>query len=79
MKKLLVKWFDLTGLAIPLGLAAFLMVNFFYAYFSEDKQVLIDINSVGEANIEAILLPVVIIWGLVALIRVAKRWIFYGR
>jgi len=79
MKKLLVKWFDLTGLAISLGLAAFLMVNFFYAYFSEDKQVLIDINSVGEANIEAILLPVVIIWGLVALIRVAKRWIFYGR
>ena len=79
MKKLLAVWFDLTGLAIPLGLAAFLTVNFFYAYFSEDKQVLIDINSVGEANIEAILLPVVIIWGLVALIRVAKRWIFYGR
>ena len=79
MKKLLVKWFDLAGLMIPLGLVAFLAVNFFFAYFSEDKQVLIDINSAGEANIEAILLPVVIIWGLVALIRVAKRWIFYGR
>ena len=78
MRKLFVEWFDLTGLAIPLGLAAFLMVYFFYAYFSEDKQVLIDINSVGEANIEAILLPVVIIWGLVALIRVARKGIFKG-
>jgi len=79
MKKLLVEWFDLAGLMVTLGLAAFLAVNFFYAYLSDNGQVLIDINSVGEANIEAILLPVVIIWGLVALIRVAKRWICNGR
>ncbi len=76
MKELLTDWFDLTGLMVSLGLATFLTVNFFFAYFSEDKQLLIDINSGGEANIEAILLPIAILWGLVALIRVAKRWIF---
>jgi len=61
------------GLVLLLGLAFVTTYTFYTAFSSETKRVLVDINSVGEANIEAILVGIVLAWGMVAIGRLMWR------
>jgi len=46
------------GYGLAFGNSLVLLFTFFLAYFSEEKQVIIDINGLGEANFEFVLLIV---------------------
>lgn len=67
--------FDVLGLILLAGLAYVLTYTFYVAFIDKTKHVLIDINSLGEANIEAVLIGVIAIWGTVSLGRIIWRLI----
>jgi hypothetical protein len=48
----------LFGFAIALGFSIIMVWTFFTAYFSGNFKVVIDINSIGEAHIEAVVIPI---------------------
>lgn len=56
----------LAGIALGFGFTAWTFISFMVAYTSGKYQVLLSINKIGEANIEVVLLPVVLIWILAA-------------
>ena len=65
--------FDVIGLTLLLGLAFVTTYTFYAAFSNETKKVLVDINSVGEANIEAVLVGIVLAWGMVSIGRLMWR------
>lgn len=67
--------FDVMGFVLLLGLAFVTTYTFYAAFANETKQVLVDINSIGEANIEAVLVGFMLAWGMVALGRMIWRLI----
>jgi len=67
--------FDVTGLVLLLGLAFVTTYTFYAAFANETKQVLVDINSIGEANIEAVLVVLISVWGMASLGRIIWRLI----
>ena len=67
--------FDIVGLVLLLGLAGVTTHTFYVAYTNETKQVLISINSMGEANLEAVLVGLVVAWGMVSFGRILWRLI----
>ena len=67
--------FDITGVSLLLGLAILACHAFYNAYINEAKEVLISINSIGEANIEAIIVGLAIVWGIVTFLRLIWRLI----
>ena len=67
--------FDTVGFVLLLGLAGVTAHAFYTAYVSEAKQILIDINSIGEANLEAVLVGLVVALGLISLGRLLWRLI----
>jgi len=67
--------FDIVGLTFLLGLAILTTHTFYTAYANEAKQVLIDINSIGEANFEAVLVGLMVAWGMVSIGRIMWRLI----
>lgn len=62
--------FDIVGLVLLLGLAGVTTHAFYAAYISGSKQIIVDINSIGEANLEAILVGLVVVWGMVSIGRI---------
>lgn len=73
MQAKMMKIFDIGGLVILLGIASATAFSFFTAYLHPSRQVLIDINSFGEADFEAVFLGVASLWGLVAFVRIIWR------
>lgn len=65
--------FELLGLVLLVGIAMVMGQTFFTAYTNPSKQVIVDINSIGEANIEAVLIALAIVWGLILIARVLWR------
>ena len=52
------------GYGMTLSLVVVLVYTFYAAYFTSNKSVLVTVNSFGEAHLEAVLLPVVLLFGL---------------
>lgn len=63
--------FNIIGVTVILGMAITLLITFFMAYPS--GSIVIRIGS--EGLFEAILLPVCILWGIYALIRMIKSYV----
>jgi len=62
-------YFDILGLGGLIANSAVLLYVFFTAYSCEAKMTKVFIDKFGEANIEAVFLPLTLLWGLVAFIR----------
>ena len=67
------RFFDITGVGLLLGLAILACHAFYNAYVHESKQVIININSIGEANLEAVIVGLAIVWGIIAFLRLFRR------
>ena len=65
--------FDLLGIALPLGLAINLVIPFMIAYFSGVESFTVYINTFREVTVEMFLFPIIILWGVITFVRVAKR------
>lgn len=46
------------GYTLSLGFSFLLLLTFFKAYFNESYRVIVDVNYFGEANLEAIAIPI---------------------
>ena len=67
------RFFDIIGVSLLLGLAILACLTFYNAYIHETKQILVNIDSIGEANLEAIIVGLAIVWGFVAFLRLIWR------
>lgn len=63
------KIIQLFGTAMLFAVFLVMLWTFYTAYFNPSKTTLVDINSIGEAQIEAwIIMPMVLIFGLLSLL-----------
>lgn len=72
MKNVL-NWLDLIGIGSILFISIFFIFIFFVAYFSPTQTVLLSLDIYGEAEIEAVVLPLAVILGVFAYARTARR------
>jgi len=61
------------GMSTMLALALVTYITFFTAYFSPTKSAHVQVNNYGEANIEMIILSVLLPLNLISMIIVNKR------
>jgi len=67
MKNKLIRYIKIYGTSLLLASSIVFIGTFFKAYNSESKTVLININSIGEANFEMFfVIPLTIILGILA-------------
>ncbi len=64
------------GLILSLVGWGIMMWTFFSAYFSPAKKVLININSIREANIEAIVIPIVFLVCCYSVYKIIKTYLW---
>lgn len=60
------------GLTSMLTIMILWLLTFFAAYADPTKSILVDINTIGEANVEAILAPIMAILSIAALVLLAR-------
>jgi len=60
------EFFIITGMGLGLGYSVILFCTFMVAYTNGNYQALININNFGEARWEIILVPISIVWILIA-------------
>jgi len=66
------KIFESISVMLLLAATVVYYIQFMIAYVNGGK-VLMDINSIGEATFELVLLNIILICGIITLIRVTKR------
>lgn len=49
----------LFGYTLSIGFSSIMLITFFKAYFNDTYKVIVDVNYFGEANLEAIVVPIV--------------------
>jgi hypothetical protein len=75
MKKKVIEFLVLLGLSEAVGTTIVFALTFLTAYFSPSKSVLITVNTVGEANIEAISLLIIVPLCIYAIILQYRKYI----
>lgn len=75
-KKMVKKFIIFEGLILSLVGWMIMMWTFFTAYFNPTKTVLIDINSIGEANLEAIAIPIVFLICCYSVYEIIKTYLW---
>ena len=69
----------LSGYVLSLGQFVLLYMVFLHAYFKPDKAIVVTVNTIGEADVEFVLIPVVLgfcVLGLVFFILGFRRKFF---
>ena len=66
-------WGKLLSLSFLLGTSLLMYATFIIAYINPNKKVIVDINSVGEANFELIFLSILLIISLITLYNLIKE------
>ena len=75
----------LIGIGLGFGFSIILFYTFMVAYTNGDYQVLVNINTFGEAKWEIILVPIIMVWIIIASIfyiksiSASKRQVSYGK
>ena len=62
------RFIKLLGVVVLLGEFLLLAATFYAAYFSPEKEVIVDVDYYGEAEFEFFLIPIIFIIGLLAVI-----------
>jgi hypothetical protein len=78
MKKIYLKIIAILGLGISLGMTILLFITFLAAWFN-GNEILVTINSFGEAKVEIILFPIFIALGFYGLYSAFKSLLINRR
>ena len=72
MKQRIKKILQMLGVGVLFAYSITLYSTFLMAYF-HNYRILVAVNKFGEANIEFIIIPITLIWGLWALIGIFRE------
>ena len=78
MKKTYLRIIAILGLGLSLGMTILLFITFLAAWFN-GNEILVTINSFGEANLEIVLFPIIIALGFYGLYSAFKSLLINRR